>query len=36
MRRQAIEFAFDEATALRPLRALAMRQEIKRRIVKVV
>ena len=38
MRRQAIEFALGEATALRPLeavRALTMRQEIRRRIVKV-
>jgi len=38
MRRQAIEFALGEGTALRPLeavRALTMRQEIRRRIVKV-
>jgi hypothetical protein len=38
MRWQAIDFALGEATALRPLeavRALTMRQEIRRRIVKV-
>jgi hypothetical protein len=38
MRRQAIEFALGEATGLRPLepvRALTMRQEIRRRMVKV-
>ena len=38
MRRQVIELALGEATALRPLeavRALTMRQEIRRRIVKV-